>query len=69
MLMMSSPKDRQMSFAIWSRLCRGLNSEKMKLAQTRVSCVLYFDKIWFWFNFCFTALQHILGHFERGQFP
>ena len=22
-----------------------------------------------WFDFCFTALQHILGHFERGQLP
>ena len=22
---------------------------------------------WFWFDFCFTALQHILGHFGRGQ--
>ena len=20
-----------------------------------------------WFDFCFTALQHILGHFRRGQ--
>ena len=20
-----------------------------------------------WFDFCFTALRHILGHFERGQ--
>ena len=20
-----------------------------------------------WFEFCFTALQHILGHFGRGQ--
>ena len=23
----------------------------------------------FWFDFCFTALQHILGHFEHGQLP
>ena len=23
--------------------------------------------VWFWFDFCFTALQHILGHFGRGQ--
>ena len=23
----------------------------------------------FWFDFCFTALQHILGHFECGQLP
>ena len=22
-----------------------------------------------WFDFFFTALQHILGHFERGQLP
>ena len=22
-----------------------------------------------WFDFCFTALQHILGHFERSQLP
>ena len=22
-----------------------------------------------WFDFCFRALQHILGHFERSQFP
>ena len=21
----------------------------------------------FWFDFCFTALQHILDHFRRGQ--
>ena len=21
----------------------------------------------FWFDFCFTALRHILGHFGRGQ--
>ena len=24
-------------------------------------------KICFWFDFCFTALQHILGHIGRGQ--
>ena len=24
---------------------------------------------WVWFDFCFTALQHILGRFERGQLP
>ena len=23
----------------------------------------------FWFDFCFTALQHILGHFGCGQLP
>ena len=23
----------------------------------------------YWFDFCFTALQHILGHFGRGQLP
>ena len=23
----------------------------------------------FWFAFCFPALQHILGHFGRGQLP
>ena len=23
--------------------------------------------VWFWFDFCFTALQCILGHFGRGQ--
>ena len=23
----------------------------------------------FWFDFCFTALQHILGNFGRGQLP
>ena len=23
----------------------------------------------FWFDICFTALQHSLGHFRRGQFP
>ena len=22
--------------------------------------------LWFWFDFCFTALQHILGHFGSG---
>ena len=22
-----------------------------------------------WFDFCFTALQHILGHFGHGQLP
>ena len=22
-----------------------------------------------WFDFCFIALQHILGHFGRGQLP
>ena len=22
-----------------------------------------------WFDFCFMALQHILGHFERSQLP
>ena len=21
----------------------------------------------FWFDFCFTAIRHILGHFGRGQ--
>ena len=25
--------------------------------------------VWFWFDFCFTTLQHILGHFGRGQLP
>ena len=29
--------------------------------------VMYCSK--FWFDFCFTALQHILGHFGRGQLP
>ena len=24
-------------------------------------------KVWFWFDFYFTALQHILGLFGRGQ--
>ena len=28
-----------------------------------------FIVIWFWFDFCFTALQHILGHFGRGELP
>ena len=23
----------------------------------------------FWFDFCFMALQHILGNFGRGQLP
>ena len=23
----------------------------------------------YWFDFCFTALQHILDHFGRGQLP
>ena len=23
--------------------------------------------VWFLFDFCFTALQHMLGHFGRGQ--
>ena len=22
-----------------------------------------------WFDFCFRALEHILGHFGRGQLP
>ena len=25
--------------------------------------------VWCWFDICFTALQHILGHFGRGQLP
>ena len=29
--------------------------------------LLYCAKVWFWFDFCFTALRHILGHFRRGQ--
>ena len=28
---------------------------------------LPFHGIWFWFDFCFTALQHILCHFGCGQ--
>ena len=28
----------------------------------------YLSLRWFdWFDFCFTALRHILGHFGRGQ--
>ena len=30
----------------------------------------YLDTLMFgliWFDFCFTALRHILGHFGRGQ--
>ena len=27
---------------------------------SRLTCI-------FWFDFCFTTLQHILGHFGRGQ--
>ena len=27
------------------------------------------SKFKFLFDFCFTALQHILGHFGRGQLP
>ena len=29
--------------------------------------VVDWDVIMFDFDFCFTALQHILGHFGRGQ--
>ena len=25
--------------------------------------------LFIWYDFCFTALQHILGHFGRGQLP
>ena len=26
-----------------------------------------FHWVWFWFDFCFMALQHFLGHFGCGQ--
>ena len=32
-------------------------------------CGLCKDKGQFWFNFCFTAPQHILDHFGCGQLP
>ena len=32
-------------------------------------CTTKTNHLSFWFDFCFTALQHILGHFERGQLP
>ena len=32
-----------------------------------ISVILLLQCIWF--DFCFTALQHILGHFEHGPLP
>ena len=32
-------------------------------------CIPAFHALKFWFDFCFTALQHILGHFWHGQLP
>ena len=39
-------------------------SGSMLFVQTYLS-----QNLGFWFDFCFTVLQHILGHFEHGQFP
>ena len=30
---------------------------------------MFFTDDLFWFDFCFMALQHILGHFGHGQLP
>ena len=40
----------------------------LELCLCSITCEIIggFDQI-FWFDFCFTALQHILGHFGRGQ--
>ena len=36
-----------------------------------VLAIILLEGSWFlvWFDFCFTALQHILSHFGRGQLP
>ena len=31
--------------------------------------MIMFCIVHFWFDFCFMALQHILGHFGRGHLP
>ena len=41
---------------------------KTCLEYVEVWCCQWKRKL-FWFDFCFTALQHILGHFGRGQLP
>ena len=47
----------------------GCNSNVWDIMPALVTCK--FDEDWFdfWFDFCFTALQHILGHFGCSQLP
>ena len=40
---------------------RAVSPEPSLLAHTSSESILV------WFDFCFTALRHILGHFRRGQ--
>ena len=40
----------------------GLLRSDIRKQNTAKACFFFF-----WFDFCFTALQHILGHFGRGQ--
>ena len=51
--------------------CKGKSTDQ--LWQDFKGKVDYFigkrQNVTFWFDFCFTALQHILGHFGRGQLP
>ena len=48
--------------ALWNSACRIYSHCKLS------GFILCWDiKYWFWFDFCFTALQHILGNFGRGH--
>ena len=35
----------------------------------KLRCLHVLSSHFVWFDFCFMALQHILGHFGRGQLP
>ena len=47
---------------------RRKDTDQEPIQSNSISCPRYQQEM-FWFDFCFTGLQHILGHFERGQLP
>ena len=40
---------------------------KQMYKEIKIKCFVFV--FWFLFDFCFTALQHILGDLGRGQVP
>ena len=53
---------RQVSWRSQKSVCRHIQG-----LQVQNTDWLHNFPVKFWFDFCFAALQHILGHFGRGQ--
>ena len=65
----------KMSRIFVNRLCLvrhiAFNANRTHYQTSSKICFLYnwILNVLVWFDFCFRTLQHILGHFGRGQLP